>query len=239
MVFPSFAPQVTSRPSFFFLMIRRPPRSTLFPYTTLLRSHHVARRVPQQQGGRAGDARPLHRGSDGAAAGNSLRRRQHPAAAVHRGARHPARHHRGRAGYRATRLRPARRRQAVRHMTTSATEHWIFAYGSLMWRPGFAYAEAHHARLVGYRRCFCIYSMHHRGTPARPGLVLGLDRGGASEGIAYRVAAADYARVVRYLRDREQVSGVYREVRVAVALMGAVRREVTALTFIVERAHPS
>jgi len=124
-------------------------------------------------------------------------------------------------------------------MTTSATEHWIFAYGSLMWRPGFAYAEAHHARLVGYRRCFCIYSMHHRGTPARPGLVLGLDRGGASEGIAYRVAAADYARVVRYLRDREQVSGVYREVRVAVALMGAVRREVTALTFIVERAHPS
>src|SRR2546430_11946842 len=28
---------------FFFLMIRRPPRSTLFPYTTLFRSHHDAR----------------------------------------------------------------------------------------------------------------------------------------------------------------------------------------------------
>jgi len=124
-------------------------------------------------------------------------------------------------------------------MTRAATEHWIFAYGSLMWRPGFAYAEARHARLVGYRRCFCIYSMHHRGTPERPGLVLGLDRGGTSEGIAYRVCAARYPAIVRYLRDREQVSGVYREVRVAVTLLGEGGREVMALTYVVERAHPS
>jgi cation transport protein ChaC len=124
-------------------------------------------------------------------------------------------------------------------MSAAGPEHWIFAYGSLMWRPGFAYEEARHARLIGYRRCFCIYSMHHRGTPARPGLVLGLDRGGASEGIAYRVSAERYPVIVRYLREREQVSGVYREVRVAVALIGAAKREVTALTYVVERAHPS
>src|SRR5262245_34245687 len=124
-------------------------------------------------------------------------------------------------------------------MTRAATEHWIFAYGSLMWRPGFAYAEARHARLVGYRRCFCIYSMHHRGSPARPGLVLGLDRGGTSEGIAYRVSSAHYPAIVRYLRGREQVSGVYREVRVAVSLLGDSSREVMALTYVVERAHPS
>jgi cation transport protein ChaC len=64
-------------------------------------------------------------------------------------------------------------------------DQWVFAYGSLMWRPGFPHAEAQHARLVGYRRCFCIYSVHHRGSPDRPGLVLGLDRGGTCEGIAY------------------------------------------------------
>ena len=87
----------------------------------------------------------------------------------------------------------------------------MFGYGSLMWRPGFAYEEAQHARLTGYRRCFCIYSVHHRGTPERPGLVLGLDRGGACEGIAYRVAAANAAETARYLRAREQVNGVYRE----------------------------
>ena len=75
-------------------------------------------------------------------------------------------------------------------MTAADHDLWVFGYGSLMWRPGFAYEEAQHARLTGYRRCFCIYSVHHRGTPERPGLVLGLDRGGACEGIAYRVAAA-------------------------------------------------
>ena len=62
-----------------------------------------------------------------------------------------------------------------------------------MWRPGFAFEEARRARLTGYRRCFCIYSVHHRGTPERLGMVLGLDRGGACEGIAYRIAAADVA----------------------------------------------
>jgi cation transport protein ChaC len=124
-------------------------------------------------------------------------------------------------------------------MTAPAPEHWIFAYGSLMWRPGFPYEEARHARLIGYRRCFCIYSMHHRGTPQRPGLVLGLDRGGTSEGIAYRISGANYAAIVHYLREREQVSGVYREVNVAVALLGGTEREVMALTYVVERAHPS
>jgi len=125
-------------------------------------------------------------------------------------------------------------------MTAPAPEHWIFAYGSLMWRPGFPYEEARHARLIGYRRCFCIYSMHHRGTPQRPGLVLGLDRGGTSEGIAYRISGAHYSAIVHYLREREQVSGVYREVNVAVTLLGGgTAREVMALTYVVERAHPS
>ena len=65
--------------------------------------------------------------------------------------------------------------------SASAKHLWVFGYGSLMWRPGFPYLEAVHARLIGYRRCFCIYSIHHRGTPSRPGMVLGLDRGGSCE----------------------------------------------------------
>jgi cation transport protein ChaC len=116
---------------------------------------------------------------------------------------------------------------------------WVFAYGSLMWRPGFAVEETRHARLTGYRRCFCIYSVHHRGTYARPGLVLGLDRGGTCEGIAYRVAAPNVAETVRYLRAREQVNGVYREAHLPVELIERPRREVLALAYIVERAHPS
>jgi cation transport protein ChaC len=122
-----------------------------------------------------------------------------------------------------------------------AGEHdlWVFAYGSLMWRPGFDAAETHHARLVGWRRSFCIYSRFHRGSTCRPGLVLGLDRGGACEGIAFRVAPENAHATLRYLREREQVGSVYREALVPVTLLTGERPEVMALAFLVERAHPS
>jgi cation transport protein ChaC len=116
---------------------------------------------------------------------------------------------------------------------------WVFGYGSLMWRPGFAYEEVRRATLIGFRRCFCIYSSHHRGSPDRPGLVLGLDRGGVCHGLAFRVALEHKLATLDYLRAREQVSGVYRETHVPVMLDGHQGREVLALTFIVERAHPS
>jgi cation transport protein ChaC len=116
---------------------------------------------------------------------------------------------------------------------------WLFAYGSLMWRPGFGFKEARRARLTGYRRCFSIYSVHHRGTPERLGMVLGLDRGGVCEGIAYRIAAAEVGATRRYLRARELINGVYREVVVPVELEGEPRAEVMALAYIVERAHPN
>jgi glutathione-specific gamma-glutamylcyclotransferase len=104
-------------------------------------------------------------------------------------------------------------------MTTDETRAlWIFGYGSLMWRPDFAFIERQPARLTGYHRCFCITSTHHRGTAERPGLVLGLDRGGYCAGVAYRVAAEDEACVLAYLRKRELVNGVYREARSTVDL---------------------
>ncbi len=122
---------------------------------------------------------------------------------------------------------------------TAAHDLWVFGYGSLMWRPGFDHLEAVRARLVGYSRRFCVTSVHHRGCAARPGLVLGLDRGGVCEGVAYRVGVPDAAHVLAYLRAREQVNGVYREALVPIEIEGPVRNVVRAVTYLVERAHPS
>ena len=57
----------------------------------------------------------------------------------------------------------------------------IFAYGSLIWNTDFPVAERAMARAYGYHRSFCVYSFHYRGTRERPGLVLGLDRGGSCQ----------------------------------------------------------
>lgn len=114
---------------------------------------------------------------------------------------------------------------------------WVFGYGSLMWRPGFAFVERVPARLVGLHRALCVYSFVHRGTPERPGLVLGLDRGGMCRGIAYRVAATRRAETIAYLRGREQVTTVYLETMRQIALEDAARQRVRALCYIVDRSH--
>ena len=114
---------------------------------------------------------------------------------------------------------------------------WVFGYGSLMWRPGFAYIERVRARLIGEHRALCVYSFVHRGTPEKPGLVLGLDRGGACRGVAFRVAAHNAAATVDYLRAREQVTSVYREAMRSVWLEDDARRRVSALAYVVDRGH--
>src|SRR6266436_9579120 len=114
---------------------------------------------------------------------------------------------------------------------------WVFGYGSLMWRPGFDFVERVPARLIGEHRALCVYSFVHRGTPEKPGLVLGLDRGGACRGIAFRVAAKNRAATVAYLREREQVTSVYREVTRSVWLENETRQRVSALAYVVERGH--
>ena len=126
----------------------------------------------------------------------------------------------------------------------AAEDLWVFGYGSLMWRPGFDFRERIEARLTGAHRALCVYSFVHRGTPERPGLVLGLDRGGACQGIAFRVASADRAKTIAYLRGREQATGVYRESvrRVALkgepgSLKGEPARQVRALCYVVDRSH--
>ena len=115
-------------------------------------------------------------------------------------------------------------------------EHWVFGYGSLMWRPGFPYVERKAARLHGRRRAFCIYSVHHRGTYKRPGLVLGLAPGGSVRGVAYKVAEREWAATYAYLREREQPTETYFESFAEVRLQDG--RRVPALIFLSDFAHP-
>lgn len=127
-------------------------------------------------------------------------------------------------------------------MAVEPAETWIFGYGSLMWNPGFVFAEVRPARLTGFHRAFCVYSIHYRGTQRRPGLVLGLDRGGVCDGLAFRIAPEKRREVLAYVRRRELIYGVYRETLVPVDLAhikGEPLRSVWAVAYIAERAHPA
>ena len=119
-------------------------------------------------------------------------------------------------------------------------DFWVFGYGSLIWRPGFAHVETRRARLFGYRRSLCVYSFVHRGTRQRPGLVLGLDRGGSCIGLACRVPGDLRDEVLAYLRERELVTSVYLERTLDIRLDGngtEARKTVKAVAYIVDRAH--
>jgi glutathione-specific gamma-glutamylcyclotransferase len=120
---------------------------------------------------------------------------------------------------------------------------WVFGYGSLMWNPGFRFVECRIGTLSGYHRALCIYSHVHRGTPAQPGLVLGLDRGGACKGHAFRVASEDVAATIAYLRKREQATSVYLERSFTITLQDSDKAggnesiKVKALTYVADRSH--
>ena len=121
---------------------------------------------------------------------------------------------------------------------------WVFAYGSLIWNPLFHYDERRPATLRGFHRRFCLWSVMGRGSPERPGLVLGLDRGGACCGLAYRLPAGKAANELRLLWRREMVVGSYvpRWARVETAPGDGDRRcveELRALVFMVNHNHPN
>ncbi|MGF6226415.1 cation transport protein ChaC [Inquilinus ginsengisoli] len=111
---------------------------------------------------------------------------------------------------------------------------WVFGYGSLMWNPGFPHLERQPAVLHGYHRRFCVLSHRYRGTPERPGLVLGLDRGGSCRGMAFKVAPEHVQAVVAYLWEREMVTGVYRPSLKQIRLPDG---PATACCFLADRRH--
>jgi len=116
-----------------------------------------------------------------------------------------------------------------------AGDLWVFGYGSLMWRPGFDYLESMQGKVFGYHRSLCVSSWVHRGTPEKPGLVLGLDKGGSCKGVAFKVAAQDKAKVAAYLYQRELPTLVYRARFVNVHTLDG--RCVNALSFVVDNTH--
>jgi cation transport protein ChaC len=115
------------------------------------------------------------------------------------------------------------------------TDFWVFGYGSLMWNPGFAFEERRTALAYGYRRALCVRSWVHRGSQDKPGLVLGLDRGGSAKGVAFRIKPEQMDDVVSYLRARELVTMVYKERTIDIRLDGGQRTK--ALTYVIDRNH--
>jgi len=118
---------------------------------------------------------------------------------------------------------------------THADDIWVFGYGSLMWNPGFAFAERQPATAHGVHRRLCIYSTRYRGTPEKPGLVMGLMRGGCCHGVAFRVPGEQVAATRAYLTEREQINKVYHETFRPVRLRDG--RLVAALCYVVDPTH--
>ncbi|GFE65267.1 gamma-glutamylcyclotransferase [Litoreibacter roseus] len=114
---------------------------------------------------------------------------------------------------------------------------WVFAYGSLLWDPGFEVAERQIAVLADHHRSFCMWSIHHRGTVQDPGLVLALDRaqGTRCTGLALRVPAGNEDDTLAYLRERELISAAYTEEICAVTLEGGPA--VRAVTYVIDPGH--
>jgi glutathione-specific gamma-glutamylcyclotransferase len=114
---------------------------------------------------------------------------------------------------------------------------WVFGYGSLIWDPCFAFAERQNGRVTGWRRSFCMWSVHYRGTAEAPGLVLALDEAadGVCDGVAFRVIPGHEAATLAALRERELISYAYREETVTVVL--ADGNAVQALTYVINRDH--
>jgi cation transport protein ChaC len=127
---------------------------------------------------------------------------------------------------------------ATSHTGATDAGLWVFGYGSLIWDPGFPVAERRIARAEGWHRSFCMWSIHHRGTPEAPGLVLALDAGAGAvcHGVAFRVADGAEEETLGYLRARELISSAYVETRLPLRLACGAAAEATA--FVIDRAHP-
>jgi glutathione-specific gamma-glutamylcyclotransferase len=126
--------------------------------------------------------------------------------------------------------------KAMRESVPAGQDVWVFGYGSLMWNPAIHIADSRKAHVRGYHRTFCLSLGAGRGTPERPGLMLGIDRGGSCTGVAHRVAADQAESELSILWLREMVSGAYEPRWVSADVEGVKRLRV--LTFVINRSHP-
>lgn len=126
----------------------------------------------------------------------------------------------------------------LEHSMTHSLQHWdqqsdlwLFAYGSLIWRPEFSFIEQRPAKLPGYHRALCLWSRINRGTPDIPGVVFALDQGGECEGVAYRIAADQVKAIFPPLWQREMPSGAYNPKWVSCQTSQST---ISALAFIID-----
>ena len=124
----------------------------------------------------------------------------------------------------------------VLEQAEAGADCWLFAYGSLVWNPLFPFEEKRVVTTHGYHRSFCLWSRINRGTLDRPGLVLGLDRGGRCRGVAYRIAADHAEKELRLVWRREMLTGSYvpRWVKVSDG-----ENQFRAIAFTINRAGPA
>ena len=111
---------------------------------------------------------------------------------------------------------------------------WLFGYGSLIWNPAFHFTDRLVGRIYGYHRRFCLWTHLGRGCPERPGLVLGLERGGSCQGVAYRVAPEAALEELMIVWRREMLGGAYLPRWVEVQSAGG---RLPAITFVINHAH--
>ncbi|NKB61547.1 MAG: gamma-glutamylcyclotransferase [Gammaproteobacteria bacterium] len=115
-------------------------------------------------------------------------------------------------------------------------DFWVFAYGSLIWDPGFEFITSKRATLTGYHRRLCLWSTRYRGSKTKPGLVLGLDISGSCEGVAYLVSPQHRSQAAKYLFDREMLNNAYAPMILPLQLEdGSV---VSSLGFVSKIDHP-
>jgi glutathione-specific gamma-glutamylcyclotransferase len=114
---------------------------------------------------------------------------------------------------------------------------WIYCYGSLMWDPGFHFAEVRLADVENYQRRFTLKINLGRGSPNYPALMLSLEPGeGRCRGLAFRIAADSVHAESAILWRREMLRGGYAP---AMVPMVTPQGPISALAFVSNPSHPS
>jgi cation transport protein ChaC len=137
-------------------------------------------------------------------------------------------------------MRPHRDPHALLEKTRSEwgghSDLWVFAYGSLIWRPEFEFDQQRHARVHGWHRALKMWSRINRGTPECPGLVFGMLSGGSCQGVVFRIPHRHADEALTRLWQREMITGVYDP-----RWLGCktTQGQVTALAFTLSRQSPS
>ena len=115
---------------------------------------------------------------------------------------------------------------------------WLFAYGSLIWSPMIEFIEKRKVRLFGYHRKFCMWTKLGRGSPDHPGLILALEPGGSTKGIAFRISRKNVEKELKLVWDREMIGGSYVPRVVKLQMIDDNKTEyVDAIAFIMNRDH--